>query len=75
MSKKKADATLKDNTTHKEIEFLDGVVKGEWVRDWTPTRAKNALQGYINTALVRVWDGGVNARAAQSYAISLLDRM
>lgn len=75
MSKKKSDATLKDNTTHKEIEFLDGVVKGEWVRDWTPTRAKNALQGYINTAMARTWNEGVNANVAQAYAISLLDRM
>lgn len=62
------------NTTIKEISFLDGIVSGAWVSENTPVRTRNALQGYINSAMKRVWDDGVDAKVVRSYAVSLLSK-
>lgn len=69
---KTATVNINPNTTKTEMSFLDGIVSGKWVENHSLERAKKALQGYIATAFIRRWDGGVNVTDVSNHAKKLL---
>ncbi|HLP99195.1 MAG TPA: hypothetical protein VK149_12210 [Sideroxyarcus sp.] len=59
-------------TTDREIEFLEGIISGQWVRNWNPKRAVEALRGYLRTIDRRIWPGSVDVEVLRHKAKTLM---
>jgi len=59
-------------TTDNEKKFLDGLGTGKWKKGWGPSR-RELLRRYLESLEGRVRWGGVDKRAVEEYARSLLE--
>lgn len=81
MDAKKTDENQKyiePNTTEKEIAFLDGVFSDKWVPIYRKRSQREkiiALQNYAKFALVRKWDGRVDAYIVKKHAEDLAQKL